>query len=180
MNKNNVSRLLLLVFIMFHFSAWGLQPGSFTQQPIKEIPNAQLGSLAVIDISPRSLEWLRANRIYLEQAQIPVIVLGADMRAMLPLWQEFTVTGDHAAGETELALLEQEEGDFRAPFSGLEESLPQGGLIIGPEPANPPGLIAAFLEQMGVVYYPVVIEGNIAWQVNPQESKSHDFRQDKH
>lgn len=163
MNINNVSRFLIGFLFMFHIAAWGLQLGSFTQQPIQAIADAQVSKLAVIDISQESLQWLRTNRIYLEQEQIPVIVLGADMRSMLPLWQEFA--GD--VGEAELTSLEQAGSDFSASLPEMEQSFPQGGLIIGPEPANPPGLIAAFLEQMGVSYYPVVIDRGIAWQVNP-------------
>lgn len=167
MNKNNVSWILLSFSVLFHIAAWALQPGSFTQQSIQAVPDAQLGSLAVIDTSQTSLEWLRLNREYLEQAQIPVIVLNADMRSMLPLWQEFALISSDRPVDKDLSSLEQLESDFRAPLSGMEQPLPQGGLIIGPEPANPPGLIAAFLEQMGIVYYPVVIERGIAWQVNP-------------
>ena len=97
MSTRYATRLALLMAIAMAMPAVSaLQPGTFTQYPLQPSSGAagmQLTRLAVIDASPQSQQWLRANADYLAAQQIPVMIVHSGPREAAALMQQYQGSG---------------------------------------------------------------------------------------
>ena len=76
--------------------ASALEAGTFTRYPLQPSSGAagmQLTRLAVLDASPQSQQWLRANADYLAAQQIPVMIVHSGPREAAALMQQYQGSG---------------------------------------------------------------------------------------
>ena len=76
--------------------ASALEAGTFTRYPLQPssgVAGMQLTRLAVIDASPQSQQWLRANADYLAAQQIPVMIVHSGPREAAALMQQYQGSG---------------------------------------------------------------------------------------
>lgn len=77
-------------------AASALEAGTFTRYPLQPSSGAagmQLTRLAVLDASPQSQQWLRANADYLAAQQIPVMIVHSGPREAAALMQQYQGSG---------------------------------------------------------------------------------------
>ena len=90
------SLAMTLTLLLIAPSAVAVQAGTFTQYPLQPSSGAagmQLTRLAVIDASPQSQQWLRANADYLAAQKIPVMILHSGPREAAALMQQYQGSG---------------------------------------------------------------------------------------